>query len=86
MIVDEMQSIISSPELKKQIIQREVRIISGTSRKQVDINVDLAVKHDWHICLRRIGAKTVADMVFEPCHREAPVGIKKILRISDLGC
>lgn len=83
MIVDEMQSIISSPELKRQIIQREVRIISGTSRKQVDMNVDLAIKHDWHICLRRIGAKTVADMVFEPCHAEAPVGIKKILRISD---
>lgn len=83
-IINELQSIISSPELRSQMIQREIKIISGTSLRHIDMNVDLEIKHNWHLCVRRIGGRTVADMVFEPCDDDAPIGIRKIVRISDL--
>lgn len=83
-IINELQSLIATPELKKQMLGREIVVISGVSFRHLDLDIDLSLKHSWHICIRKLGIKTVADMIFEPSNEETSLGVKKILRLGDM--
>ncbi len=59
-------------------------IASGISDRHIGLQIDRAVRHGWHICFRHYGARVIADMIYEPCDPDEPVGIRDLLHIDEL--
>ena len=83
-LINELQWLSLNHQVRNEIYNGEIPILSGISNKHIDVNMGPAFKHRWHICFRRYGTRIIADMIFEPCDAQEQTGIDRILRVSDL--
>lgn len=83
-IINELQMIISSGENKRQILKGQLIIASGISLKHIDVELGAVVKHKWHVCFRRYGARIIGDMIFEPCTDNEKTGIGSLIRKDEI--
>ena len=83
-LVNEAHLIANDPGLRRQILAGGIGLISGASTRQMQLEIDTAIRHRWHICFRRFGLRTYADMVYEPCPQDVAPGISEIVRLDHL--
>jgi len=84
-IINEFRLILDNDDLVCEIGQGAVGLISGVSEKHFDVNMDLAIIHQWHVCFRRYGSRMFADIVFEPCEADKPTGVMELIRFDAFG-
>lgn len=84
-MVGETSRFIFDEQLRRDICSGSLRLASGISKRHLDLPLDLAIHHQWHLCFRRYGARTLAEIVYEPCSRELPIGVTDLVRIDQLG-
>lgn len=83
-MVGELAALVHDAEYARQIRKGEMLLVTGVTERHLDLDIDHAVRHRWHVCMRPFGTKIVADMVFEPCDPAVPVGIESLLNANDL--
>ena len=74
-LVNEAQDILHNAEHVAAIRRGEIGLISAVSTRLTDYQLDSELKCTWHVCFRRYGARTLLDLVFDPCPPDTPVGI-----------
>ncbi len=84
-LINEIQSIVGNAEYKKQILAGEIVVLAGTSIQHLDINIDKLLLHNWHVCFRNLDGNIIGDIVMEPASLDEKLGIKNIIKMSDLG-
>ncbi|SCW45689.1 Helix-turn-helix domain-containing protein [Ancylobacter rudongensis] len=83
-LVDESGSLLANEAIRRDILSGKLALISGVSDRHTDIVVGTAVRHEWNICFRRFGPKTLLSISFEPCDETNPVGINEVKLFTDL--
>lgn len=83
-VVGELAALIHDAEYSRQIRKGEMLLVTGVTERHLDLDIDHAVRHRWHVCMRPIGTKILGDMVFEPCAAATPAGIESVLNAHDL--
>lgn len=83
-LVNESGMLLSNEALRRDIASGKLALISGVSDRHIDIAVDAAVRHEWHICFRRFGHKTLMSISYAPCGETVPVGVTEITYFDDL--
>ena len=73
---------VNEPEYVKDAISGSLAFISGISIRHLDVGLDVPIKHRWHMCFRRFGIYTLAEVVFEPCEIQEPEGINIVHRVD----
>jgi transcriptional regulator with XRE-family HTH domain len=84
-LVDEASHLVHDAELSHGMRTGSLCLASGISDRHLDLPIDISVRHRWHICFRRYGARMLADMVYEPCASDLPLGITDLVRIDAVG-
>ena len=84
-LVDEASRLLHDEELASGIRAGRLCLASGVSDRHIDLPLDIAIRHRWHICFRRYGARMLADIVYEPCAPELPPGITDLVHVDALG-
>lgn len=84
-LINEARLILDDADLLRDIGAGAVGLVSGVSERHLDIDMDEAIKHRWHICFRRYGARVYADVVFEPCAAEETAGVLDLIRFDAFG-
>lgn len=83
-LVNEARIIGDDLRLRSQVLEGSIGLISGVSTRQMRLQIDEAIRHQWHVSFRRFGTVLYADMVFEPCDQSLQPGITDIVRYDDL--
>jgi transcriptional regulator with XRE-family HTH domain len=83
-LINELAPTVSDRALNQQLATGAIVLMSGVSERHLALDVDEAVHHRWHICFKRSGARLLADMSFEPCPSDKPVGITDIVTLDAL--
>ena len=83
-LVNEAHIVGNDARLRGQILEGTVGLISGVSTRQLRLQIDVAVRHQWHVSSRRYGTAIYADMVYEPCDQSLAPGINDIVRYDML--
>ena len=65
-LVIEARRLASDPKYTQAILSGELVLASGHSERMTNLDTDQVIPHRWHMCFRRYGARTVADVVYEP--------------------
>lgn len=84
-IINEFRLILDDTDLACEIHQGSVGLISGVSERHFNIDMDAAIIHQWHVCFRRHGSRTFADIVFEPCEADRSTGVTELIRFDAFG-
>lgn len=84
-LVGEFRNLVHDHELGYQVRDGSLGLISGISDRHTDFQVDLAIRHRWHVCFRRYGPRILADVVYEACDPGLALGITDIVRLDELG-
>jgi transcriptional regulator with XRE-family HTH domain len=84
-LVDEACHLIHDAELSHGRRTGSLCLASGISDRHLDLPIDVSIRHRWHICFRRYGARMLADMVYEPCASDLPVGITDLVQVDAAG-
>lgn len=84
-LVGEASHLIHDEALSRDIRKGSLGLVSGVSDRHLDLPIDIAIRHRWHICFRRYGARMLADMVYEPCSADLPQGITDLVHVDALG-
>lgn len=83
-MVGESASLIHDQDYHRQLCRGELVVVSGVSDRHVNLDIDTAVRHRWHICKRTTGSRVLIEMAFEPCDATTPTGIETSLFAEDL--
>jgi transcriptional regulator with XRE-family HTH domain len=83
-VINELAPTVSDHALNQQLVRGEIVLMSGVSERHLALDVDEAFHHRWHICFKRSGTRLLADMIFEPCSADIPVGITDIVTLDAL--
>lgn len=83
-IINELAPLVSDRVLNQQITRGEIVLMSGVSERHLKLPVDEAIHHRWHICFRKTGARLLADVTYEPCPPNTPVGISDVMTLDSL--
>ncbi len=83
-IVNELAPLISDQALNRQLRGGEIVLMSGVSTRHLALDIDEAIHHQWHISFRKTGNRLLADMTFEPCAEETPIGIFDMVTLDAL--
>ena len=81
-LVNEARTLAGTEEISQRIRSGELGIISGVSARHVDLQIDMAVHHRWHLCFRRYGAHVLVDIVYEPCDGAFPTGVDDLVYLD----
>jgi len=84
-VINETRSILDDEDLIGDIRKGSVGLISGVSERHLDIEMDAAIIHRWHICFRRYGTRMYADIVFEPCTPDEAPGVRDLIAFDVFG-
>lgn len=84
-LVGEFQALLQDGDLGHHIRNGTLGLISGISDRHTDLQVDTAIRHRWHVCFRRHGARTLADVVYEACAPDLAPGITDIVHLDPDG-
>jgi len=84
-MIGESRAMLRDGALGYHIRNGTLGLISGVSDRHTDMQVDTAVRHRWHVCFRRHGARTLADMVYEACDPGLALGITDIVHLDQDG-
>jgi transcriptional regulator with XRE-family HTH domain len=83
-LINELAPLVSDHALNEQLLGGEIVLISGVSDRHLTLEVDEAFRHRWHICFKRSGTRLLADMTYEPCPSDLPIGITDIVTLDAL--
>lgn len=83
-LVNESGLMLANQALRRDILSGKLALVSGVSDRHTDIMVDIAVRHEWNIRIRRFGPKTLLSISYDPCAETVPVGITEVKLFSDL--
>lgn len=83
-LIGELGGMVHGGDLGHDLRKGTLALVSGISERHTDLEVDHAIRHRWHVCFRRYGARTVADVVYEACAPDSPVGIIDVIRLDEL--
>lgn len=83
-LINELAPLVSDHALNAQLLGGEIVLISGVSDRHLTLEVDEAFRHRWHICFKRSGTRLLADMTYEPCPSDLPIGITDIVTLDAL--
>lgn len=83
-LVNEARRLASDQKYAQAILSGELVLASGYSDRMTDLDIDEMVPHRWHMCFRRYGARTIADVVYEPGEGEHGPGIDDLVYLDDL--
>ena len=84
-LINEAGHLMHDAELSHAVRTGSLCLASGISERHIDLPIDVSIRHRWHVCFRRYGARLLADMVYEPCAADLPVGITDLVRIEAVG-
>jgi transcriptional regulator with XRE-family HTH domain len=83
-VIGEVQQLVANPDIDKQIRTGGIGIISGVSYRHTDYQLDTAIRHRWHMCFRRFGGRSIADIVYELCGQDEANGVTDIIYLDAL--
>ncbi len=83
-LVDEARRLASDQKYAQAILSGELVLASGFSERMTNLGIDQIIPHNWHMCFRRYGARTVVDVVYEPGSGEQGSGIDDLVYLDDL--
>lgn len=79
-LVNESAVLYADTSFRQAIAKKEIFAISGISERHVRLPSDQPFKHRWFMRVRHFGSRMVGDMIFEPCHPDASVGVELFLK------
>jgi transcriptional regulator with XRE-family HTH domain len=83
-LVNEARRLASDPKYTQAILSGELVLASGHSERMTNLDTDQVIPHRWHMCFRRYGARTVADVVYEPSDAAQGSGIDDLVFLHDI--
>lgn len=84
-LINEGRTLLEREELMRDIRKGTIGMISGISERHLDLDMDMAIKHRWHMCFRHYGARIYADITFERCDIAEKTGILEEIRFDAFG-
>jgi transcriptional regulator with XRE-family HTH domain len=83
-LIGELAGLLHDDETTRSIRKGEVLLVTGVTERHLNLDVDHAVRHRWHLSMRTCDARSVGDLVLEPCDPAMRVGIDTVLNVHDL--
>lgn len=78
-MIGESAPFVHDADLSRMVRRGDLTMVTGVSHRHLDVMFDEPFLHRWHACTRRIGSRTLIELVFEVCEPDAHPGIEDMI-------
>ena len=83
-LVNEAAIVNNDRNLRADILDGGIGLITGVSVRHSSVQVDRAIRHKWHASFRRFGSRIFCDMIYEPCAQDIQPGLLDVVRFDEV--